>query len=377
MQGIYVHIPYCEAKCFYCDFNSYALSNHRPERYVEALLREIEDTAYRWASQAGSFDTLYFGGGTPTTLTPDQIGRILEKIDQSFSFQRDREITIEANPGTVTLESLKTLRRLGINRISFGVQSFDDTLLKRIGRIHTAQQALEAYTLARLAGFDNVNLDFIYGLPGQTLEIWERTLRQALDLQPEHLSLYALIVEEGTPFGLWYSQGKLALPEEEVQAQMYQLARKLTRQEGYRQYEISNFARPGYECRHNLIYWNNDPYLGFGAGAVSYWEGVRRTNVRHPAKYIEKALKGEDLTEEAETLPPSLALGETLMLGLRMTQGVDLEKLYRRFGYDVLELYQSHIHRMKEIGLLTIRGKRMRLTTKGLILANEVWAGFV
>lgn len=376
MQGIYVHIPYCEAKCFYCDFNSYALGNHRTERYVEALLREIEDVARRQASQTGPFDTLYFGGGTPTILTPDQIGKILEKIEQSFPLRREREITIEANPGTVTLESLKALRRLGINRISFGVQSFDDILLQRIGRIHTAQQALEAYALARSAGFENINLDFIFGLPGQTLEIWERTLRQALDLQPQHLSLYALVVEENTPFGRWYSQGKLDLPEE-AQVRMYHLARKLTRQEGYRQYEISNFARPGYECRHNLIYWHNEPYLGFGAGAVSYWEGVRRTNIRSPAKYIEKALKGENLTEEAETLPPSLALGETLMLGLRMTRGVDLEKLRLRFGYDVLELYQSHIHRMRERGLLTLRGKRMRLTAKGLILANEVWVGFV
>ncbi|MBW3622588.1 MAG: radical SAM family heme chaperone HemW [Armatimonadetes bacterium] len=374
--GIYVHIPYCSSKCHYCDFNSYALGQARTEPYVRALLREIERTAAEVKTES-RFETVFFGGGTPTMCSGEQLVRILNALRSSYDLSPEAEITTEANPGTVTLEQLAQLRQGGFNRISFGVQSFDNALLRSIGRIHTDRQAEEAVALAREAGFANINVDLMFGLPGQALPAFGETLDRAFELDVPHLSIYGLIVEEGTAFGRWHEQGKLDLPDDSLEREMYDLVLEQTAEYGYEQYEISNFAKPGFRCAHNQVYWRNEPYLGFGAGAVAYWNGVRRTNCLLPGEYVRRMREVVSLSIEEERLDPRDALGESLMLGLRMMDGVDIDALSQRFGLDVRFLYAAHLRRMTELHLLESDGSRMRLTREGLPLANEVWAGFI
>jgi oxygen-independent coproporphyrinogen III oxidase len=262
MQGIYIHIPFCHRKCGYCDFNSYAGLDALVAPFVDALHREIERSPYAGAR----FDTVFFGGGTPTYLDGTTLVGILEHLTRRFAIAADAEITCEANPGSVSLEQLRTLRQAGFNRLSFGVQSFHPDELRRMERIHTPDEVVQGVEWARAAGFANLNLDLIFALPQQTLERWEASLQQAIALQPEHLSLYALMLEPNTRFYHLYQKGKLHLPDDETQVAMYRLAQQRTAQAGYLQYEISNYALPGYECQHNLIYWRNEPYLGFGPG---------------------------------------------------------------------------------------------------------------
>jgi oxygen-independent coproporphyrinogen-3 oxidase len=375
-HGIYVHIPFCASKCHYCDFNSYALGQAKTEPYIRALLQEIEQTA-ETVDSGVRFETVFFGGGTPTLCSAEQLNRVLSALNQRYSLVDDAEITTEGNPGTVTVEQLSALREGGFNRVSFGVQAFDDAMLRSIGRVHTSAQAEDAVAFARSAGFENVNVDLMFGLPGQTLPHFRETLLHALDLCVPHLSIYGLIVEEHTAFGRWYEEGKLDLPGDEIEREMYELVMDAAAEHGYEQYEISNFALPGFSCRHNQVYWRNDPYLGFGAGAVAYWKGVRRTNCLLPGEYIRRIREGRKLSIEEEMLESRDRLGETLMLGLRMTEGMDLEALRSRFDLDAYDLYKAHIRRMVDLGLLEIKGGRMRLTRAGLPLANEVWAGFI
>jgi oxygen-independent coproporphyrinogen-3 oxidase len=375
-NGIYVHIPFCASKCHYCDFNSYALGQAKTEPYVRALLSEIERAADGIPSET-RFDTVFFGGGTPTLCTAEQLARILDALRSRLNLRPDAEITAEGNPGTVTARQLEAMREGGFNRVSFGAQAFDDRMLRSIGRVHNCEQAEEAIVLARAAGFRNVNTDLMFGLPGQTLPAFRETLSRALDLGVPHLSIYGLIVEEGTAFGRWYEEGKLDLPGDAVEREMYDLVMEATAARGYEQYEISNFAQPGFRCEHNQIYWRNEPYLGFGAGAVAYWNGVRRTNCLLPGEYIRRIREGRPLAIEEESLEPVDSLGETLMLGLRMLDGVDLESLRRRYDLNPLDLYSSHIKRMADLGLLALDGSNMHLTRAGLPLANDVWAGFI
>jgi oxygen-independent coproporphyrinogen III oxidase len=375
-NGIYVHIPYCASKCHYCDFNSYALGQAKTEPYVRALLREIEQTAPS-VKPGTTFETVFFGGGTPTTCSGEQLVRILNALREHYALAPDAEVTTEGNPGTVTLDQLSQLREGGFNRVSYGVQAFDDALLRSIGRVHTVAEALEAVELSRRAGFDNINVDLMFGLPGQTLPAFRETLDRAFGLGVPHLSIYGLIVEEHTAFGRWHEQGKLDLPGDAVEREMYDLVLESTSAHGYEQYEVSNFALPGYACRHNKVYWRNEPYLGFGAGAVAYWGEVRRTNCLLPGEYVRRVREGRSLAIEEERLEPLDSLGESLMLGLRMTEGVDLDVLSRRYGVGVQAHFRTHIRRMTDLGLLIQEGPRLRLTREGLPLANEVWAGFI
>lgn len=375
-NGIYVHIPYCASKCHYCDFNSYALGQAKTEPYVRALLREIGQAA-SMVQPGTAFETVFFGGGTPTTCSGEQLVRVLNALREHYTLSPDAEITTEANPGTVTPEQLAQIREGGFNRISFGVQAFDDALLRSIGRVHTVAEAEEAVAFARDAGFANINVDLMFGLPGQTLPAFRETLTRAFDLNVPHLSIYGLIVEEGTAFGRWYDQGKLDLPGDAIEREMYDMVLESTESHGYEQYEISNFALPGYACRHNQIYWRNEPYLGFGAGAVAYWDGVRRTNCLLPGDYVRRMREGKPLAIDEESLEPRDALGETLMLGLRMLDGVNVDTLRERFGLDLKSLYALHLRRMTDLGLISMEGPYLRLTREGLPLANEVWAGFI
>ncbi len=371
--GLYVHIPFCHHKCGYCDFNSYAGLGELAPAFVDALLLEIERCPYAGARAS----TVFFGGGTPTFLDGATLARILEHLHHRFNIDPDAEITVEANPGSVDRVQLQILRRAGFNRLSFGVQSFDEAELKRMERIHSPQEVCESYEWAREAGFENINLDLIFALPDQTLERWESNLQQAIALRPEHLSLYALMLEPNTRFYHLYQKGQLSLPDEEVQVAMYRLAQRLTREAGYRQYEISNYALPGYECRHNLIYWHNLSYLGFGPGAVSYYEGRRWMNIKHPREYVRRVLNGEPLEVESEQLTGWDSVAETLMLGLRMVEGIDLAWLEARYGLPVRAHYRPVLERLTRRGWLIQDGSCIRLTDEGLLWHSEVALAFL
>jgi oxygen-independent coproporphyrinogen-3 oxidase len=371
--GVYVHVPFCTAKCHYCDFNSYAGLDRLFGTYVEAVCREI-------ANQPGGLTarTVFFGGGTPSLIAPADLARILGAIRDRFALPPDAEVTIEANPGTVAEARLNEIRALGVNRISFGVQSFDPSLLAELGRIHTADQAARVRRAARAAGFDSVNLDFIYGLPHQSLATWRETLGRALELRPEHLSLYALTVEPGTLFFRRAERGRLPLPDEDLVADMYELADELLAAAGYGQYEISNWAlAPEHRCQHNIGYWRNLEYLGVGPGAHSWYGGERYVDTPSPVQWAAQVERGESPICQREPIPPELALGETVMLGLRLVEGLDLDELSARFGVDARARYAEPLRETRELGLVELCGPRVRLAKRARLLGNEVFRRFL
>lgn len=384
--GIYIHVPFCQAKCAYCDFVSYPGLAHLYADYVLAIQHEIMLRAPIWAESL--FDTLYVGGGTPTLLAAEQIRTLIESCQSVLGLTEDAEITIEGNPGTVNLDKLQTLRQAGVNRLSLGVQSLNDRELALLGRIHNASEAIEAYRFAREAGFTNINIDLIFGLPGQRLSHWQETLDKALALRPEHLSLYALALEPGTPLAKQVDQGQLRPPSDSVTAEMYELAEAMLDEAGYEHYELSNWARriegilesgdgPTLACKHNLKYWRNERYLGLGAGAHSYDGQQRCANISDPQEYIARVMAGEDVVAEVEETDRARAMGETMMLGLRLTMGVTWESFHRRFGVSLHEVYSQEITELREQGLLEIDDKGIRLTPKGRLLGNRVFAAFL
>jgi len=370
--SLYIHIPFCEAKCAYCDFNSYAGLEHLYDDYVEALVEEM-------AIVGGLFSlrgrTIYLGGGTPTVLSLQQLKRILEGCLQAFVIDEGAEVCCEANPGTVDLPYLESLLHLGVGRLSLGVQSLHDDELQLLGRVHTSAQAREAYQMARQAGFENLNLDLIYAFPGHTLKRWRATLERAMALGPEHLSLYPLSLEKGTPLWGRVERGEVRAPDDDLAAEMYLLAEKLL--EAYRHYEISNWAKPGYECRHNLTYWRNEGYLGFGAGAHSYYGGRRSWNVAWPEEYIRRLKAGQSATEGEEVIEAPLEMTETLFMGLRLSEGVEFEGFQHRFGRDLSSLYGPQLRELVARGLLEVNGRGIRLTPRGRLLGNEVFERFL
>ncbi len=369
--SVYVGIPFCKTICTYCDFNVYAHFGKLCEGYVEALAIEIETVA-RDIRPPRRARSLGLGGGTPSILSTPLLGRVLESVYSRFELEPGSEVTLEANPGTVDLEKLRTLRALGVNRLSLGVQSFDDHRLKALNRNHNSAQSKEAYELARRAGFDNINLDLIFGLPGQELDDWARTLDRALAWQPEHLSLYALQVEQGTALERQIAKGRLPSPDPDLAADMFCMAEERLAAAGFEHYEISNYARPGYRSRHNLTYWLNLPYLGFGAGAHSYYRGVRYSNVLKPGDYIARLKRGETVVAVREEIGRELEIGETLMLGLRLEEGIAFEDFQARFGKDIRDLHAATIAQLQEWGLLQVGAGRMRLTGRGRLVSNQV-----
>lgn len=371
-RAAYIHIPFCRAKCFYCDFNSYPGQESMFDGYVAALTREIRSAT---GGEEG-LTSVYFGGGTPTSLPTGGLVGILRALSEHIGISEDAEVTIEANPGTVDAAILGELKRGGFNRLSIGVQSFSDAILERLGRIHTADEARTAYRLAREAGFENISIDLMYSLPDQSLDDWKSTLAAAIDLRPEHISLYELTVEEGTHFGNLLSRCLITLPDEDMQIGMYRAAIDSLTAQGYEHYEISNFALPGRRSRHNQVYWRNDPYYGFGAGAAAYVDGVRRTNIAQPVEYIE-AMKSGSAVATTETVSVRQSMGETIMLGLRMLDGVDTIAFEERYGVEITEAYPSEIADLTQRGLIELCGGRMRLTADGLLVANEAAVEFV
>jgi len=407
--SLYLHIPFCRHRCAYCDFNTYAGQEDSIPAYVEALCREVAFTAKN-APQKIMLHTVFFGGGTPSLLTPRQFETILSAISENFALSNP-EITIEANPGTVSLADLRDLRSLGINRISFGVQSANPFELQMLERAHSYFDVINAVTWARKAGFDNLNLDLIYGLPLQTLDDWSATVKLILGLAPEHLSLYALTLEHGTPFGRWSARGLLPLPDPDLAADMYEWAGETLEVAGFYQYEISNWARtrenslvqssfispPSYACAHNLQYWRGLPYLAVGAGAHGYANGYRYSNVLRIKTYIDRCADNQvpstnylfpstpaTVNHHRQTLNDDM--GEFMMTGLRLTrEGVSSDTFHERFGREMDEVFGKDIEDLISIGLLEKRetslsnavGETVRLTARGRLLGNQAFARFI
>ncbi len=467
--SLYLHIPFCKTRCSYCDFNTYTNLSFLYGRYANALGSEIERTLAQVA--AGTYNplqplplvsepvknlvpisTIFFGGGTPSLLPPILLEKVMQAIRRQGQILPDAEITAEANPGTLSLEKLRALRNMGINRLSFGVQTFDDALLRSLGRTHNAAEAVEAFHQARRAGFDNMNLDFIYGLPGQTLKGWRATLERAISLQPEHLSLYALTIEENTAMGRALTRGAIPSPDDDLLADMYLLAIELLGAAGYTQYEISNWALNKYEvgsikseksnkyqvtsnnsefgsmksesltnnpnsivnrqssivnpgnsqlatsyrqpttdnpspplaCQHNLVYWRNQPYIGFGPGAHSSFGGYRYAVLNSPQEYIERLKQGESviMLDEAEPTTSELNLADSVILALRLNEGLELAKIEREFGKTLDELFPGVVETLTRFELLEkfegANGEaRLGLTVRGRLLSNEVFIRFL
>ncbi len=411
--GLYLHIPFCAKKCPYCDFNTYAGLEDYFQQTVDALCMEMD----RWQEHLRdrTVATVFIGGGTPTILTATQLSQLFTAIRRAFHLSPHCEITCEANPGTVDQSKFETLRALGVNRLSIGVQSFQSTELQFLGRIHSTTDVTAAFSAARKAGFDNINLDFIFGLPEQEVTTWQATLEAALALTPEHLSLYSLIVEPNTPLSHWVATGKVADTDEDRAAELYELAMTLLEKAGYQHYEVSNWASKAalstpltavetsaFACEHNLVYWRNQDYLGIGPGAHSHLRLKSAQSVplaipnlpqagqltqqreyrwgnRKPVPgYVKRIVRGEPVDEFCEEINTRLAMGETMMLGLRLLQeGVVFQQFKARHGVDLREVFAEEIADLQSWNLLTLDDERITLTQRGLLLGNQVFSYFL
>src|SRR5215213_2038656 len=372
--GLYVHIPFCSSRCSYCDFATGLYQSEFAERYVRGLINEIRSSQY-----AGEkVDTIYFGGGTPSLLAPAQLERILASLFEKFEIAAETEITLEINPGSATPEKLRAFRSLGVNRASFGAQTFDDAELAKLGRSHDAADALRTFADLRDAGFANVSFDLIAGLPGQTLAGWQRNIKQALDLNPEHLSFYLLEVHSGTPLAEHIRRGLQPVPDDDLAGVMYQWMLDQACEAGYEHYEISNLCRAGFHSRHNVKYWTTAPYFGFGCSAHSYDGRFRRwSNHRDVLKYAETIENGASPVVDEQELSERDVRAEALFLGMRLMRGVDARRYRESFGVNLHEAHAADLDRFLKAGLLEFDGDLIRLTRTGALLSNEVFAVFV
>ncbi len=374
--GVYIHIPFCLSRCSYCDFATSIYRGEHAERYVDALVKEI--VSQTPAANARLVDTIYFGGGTPSLLSPQQTEQILGAVHKSFAVDGRAEVTMEMNPGSVTPENLRSFRRLGINRASFGAQTFDDAELARLGRSHTSKDTLKTFRDLRESGFENVNFDLIAGLPGQTLARWEENAATALTLHPEHLSFYLLEVHSGTPLAEHIRLGKQPEPDEDLAAVMYESMLEHATAVGYEHYEISNLCLPGFASRHNRKYWTNAPYYGFGCSAHGYDGQSRRwSNERDTARYVEAIENGSSAVVEEHELTGNEVRAEAVFLGMRMMRGFDVKQYRELFGVDLRDEHADDLKRFREAGLLEFDGNMIRLTRAGALMSNEVFAVFV
>lgn len=389
--GLYVHIPFCEKKCPYCDFNTYAKLDDLFQRYVDALCAELAGWAQRVDGRP--VQTIFLGGGTPTLLSVAQLAQIFETIHAGYRLAPGCEITSEANPGTVDRAKFAGLVGLGVNRLSMGVQSFDPEELAFLGRIHSVDDVFRAFDAARAAGFGNINLDFIFGLPNQSPAVWQRTLEQAIALAPEHLSLYSLIVEPETPLFHWVETGRVPAPDDDLAGELYETAMERLGGVGYAQYEVSNWAKASNLCSHNLLYWRNQEYIGVGPGAHSHMRlpfahpaaappsdavGLRWSNRKPVPGYIKRVMAGESVVDFWEAIDERTAMGETMMLGLRLVEeGVSFARFRRRHGAEMAQVFGAEIDRLAGLGLLQQEGAGVRLTPRGLLLGNQVFAAFL
>ena len=377
---LYLHIPFCVKKCNYCDFFSASGSEEEQEAYVQAMVQEIHQ--YQEKFRSYEVKTIFLGGGTPSLLSGNQAERIFQSLHDSFEIARDAEITMEMNPGTVDLQKLKQYKEIGVNRLSIGLQSAQNRELKMLGRIHTFEDFLETWNEVEKAGFENRNIDLMSALPGQKLGTWEDTLKKVLALQPEHISAYSLILEEGTPFYKWYESGKFdagdwELPSEEEEYTMGERTIQILQDAGMHRYEISNYAKPGKECRHNLGYWNRTEYLGIGAGSSSLIGETRFNHIRDRKEYVEMIRQGEAVDTEREFLSTESQMEEFMYLGLRKTEGISRAAFQDYFQKSLDEIYGTVIEKLSDENLLECDGDRVRLSHRGMDVSNCVLAEFL
>ncbi len=373
--GLYLHIPYCLHKCGYCDFNSHNINEAEMESYVRALLSEMEQAAK--GAKDRRVATIFFGGGTPTTLPFADLARILETCRQHFQVDPEAEITCEANPATIPQTDLAQLREAGFNRLSIGVQSFDPDELKRLERVHSVDEIYLTVERARQAKFENLSLDLMFALPGQAVERWQDNLQKAIGLQPDHISAYNLTIEPDTVFYKQQSQGQLVMPPDDFQRELFEITINTLTSAGYEHYEISNYAKPEKQCRHNLNYWVNGEYIGLGAGASSTFNGEHYKNVNLPARYIMQINETQAAVESRETPDRRQRMGEAVMLGLRLREGLNLSTFEKQFGVTFQETFGETVERLEKMELLEISNGQISLTQQGLFLADSVIVEFI
>ncbi|MGL5380838.1 radical SAM family heme chaperone HemW [Clostridium sp.] len=369
--ALYIHIPFCKQKCFYCDFPSYSSLEPLMDEYIEALTKEIEEKASKY-----SIRSIFIGGGTPSYLNKNQIEKLLISINK-LNLMENMEFSMECNPGALEEDKLNAMKSGGVNRISMGLQAVQDELLKKLGRIHTYDEFKENFKLARKVGLENINVDLMFGLPNQKVSDWIESLEVIADLNPEHISAYSLIIEEGTKFyGLW-NNDKLNLPSEDDEREMYLLTKKVLKGKGYNQYEISNYSKEGYECLHNKIYWECDEYLGVGSSSSSFIDGYRFKNINNVKEYIKKIKNNEDTREEKVKNLKEDSIEEFMFMGLRLINGISKREFITRFGIDIKSIYGEVIEKNKERKLLEEDNENIRLTEKGIELSNSVMSEFI
>ena len=376
VAGIYIHIPFCRSRCSYCDFATGLHGDDLAERYVQAVAREISIGSV--VAEQQRIDTIYFGGGTPSLLKPHQLELLLSAVNSRFSVDDNVEITMEMNPGTVDADLLKQFRLLGVNRASFGAQTFDDKELAKLGRSHTTADTLKTFSDLRSAGFNNISFDLIAGLPGQTLERWQQNVNQALELKPEHLSFYLLEVHEGTPLAEHIRRGIQPHPDEDLAAIMYEWMLGRASEAGYNHYEISNLCLRGFASRHNTKYWTGEPYFGFGCSAHSYDGQQRRwSNERDISRYLTAVESDASPIAEQQLLSTADLRSEAVFLGMRLMRGVDTRRYADAFGVDLHATHQAEINRFIDAGLVAVEGDLLKLTRAGALMSNEVFAAFI
>lgn len=384
--GLYIHIPFCKRKCEYCDFKSYAGKEELVDEYIKWLKYEVKEVGEgnrldyeNHLDKLAIVKTIYIGGGTPSLIESKYINEILEVVKQNYTLENDLEITIEVNPGTVNQEKLEQYKKSGINRLSIGLQSTHDRLLKKLGRIHNYEEFLNTFELARKVGFENINVDLMLGLPEQSIEDLKESVEEVIKLNPEHISVYSLIVEEGTPFYKKLEENELELPEEEIERKMYWTVKQELEKAGYIHYEISNFAKAGFESKHNLSCWNQEEYIGFGTSAHSYTNNVRYSNIDSMEEYIDNFKKENEADNFVfhEKQNKDSKMKEFMMLGLRKIEGVSIKEFKNRFTLNPIFVYRKELEKLVTEELIEIDGDKIKLTNKGLDLANLVWEEFV
>lgn len=373
--SIYIHIPFCKAKCFYCDFTSYTSKESIYNLYVEALLTEIKSEAKNYINY--EVQTIFIGGGTPTVLPSCCIVKIMNELKSNYNISINTEITIESNPGTIDYKNLLILKNSGINRISIGLQAWQNRLLKEIGRIHTQQEFVDGFNCARDVGFNNINIDLIFALPKQSIDDWKETLENIILLKPEHISAYSLIIESGTIFGDMYSQNKLQLISENIDRQMYYIAKNFLKDNGYTHYEISNFSQKNFESKHNIIYWQQKEYIGFGLGAHSYINSERFHNTYDIDKYMKFSYIRKNITEDIEKNDILDMYAEYMFLGLRFIKGISKENFRLKFGEDIYNIYGKQLNECKTLGLMKENMNFLWLTDKGIDVSNIIFEKFL
>ncbi|MGG7176533.1 radical SAM family heme chaperone HemW [Clostridium paraputrificum] len=369
--SLYIHIPFCKQKCFYCDFPSYARKDDLMEEYVDALNKEIIDKCRDY-----KIKSMFIGGGTPSYLTENTLKKLMDTI-QKIDFKEGAEKSIECNPGTVSKEKFEIMKIGGINRLSFGLQTTKPSLLKSIGRIHSYEEFKRNYELAREVGFNNINVDMMFGLPNQSVEDWVSSLQEVIELEPEHISAYSLIIEEGTPFYSMYNKNLLSLPSEEEEREMYHKGRELLLANGYHQYEISNYAKNNRECVHNEVYWKCEEYIGVGASSSSYVNNKRIKNIDDLREYIERSNRNESVIEEEVDNSEKDNMEEFMFMGLRMTEGISEAEFKRRFGINIDSVYENVIEGNIKKGLLIRKSGRIYLSAEGIELSNVVMSDMI